>query len=112
MLASRICPRIKADGYPGEGIAPPLDVPEPPSCPGRKLRECRQKIGSAYATAAAKHQKALAKKAQMDALKTQAMFSILTLATSGALSVGKWADTIGGGQASDQHREGAQIRWG
>jgi hypothetical protein len=43
-------------------------------------------IGSAYATAAKRHADALADQDKIDALKTQVLFSVLTVATSGALS--------------------------
>src|SRR5262245_40443630 len=43
-------------------------------------------IGSAYATAAKRHTDALATQNKIEALKTQALFSVLTAATSGALS--------------------------
>jgi hypothetical protein len=43
-------------------------------------------IGSAYATAAGEHKGALAKQDKIDALKIQAIFSVLTVATSGAFS--------------------------
>jgi hypothetical protein len=49
-----------------------------------------RQIGSAYATAAKNHNDALAKQAQIDALETQAIFSVLTIATSGAFS---WASS-------------------
>jgi len=43
-------------------------------------------IGSAYAVAAKRHTDAMAKQDKIDALKTQWIFSVLTVATSGALS--------------------------
>ena len=43
-------------------------------------------IGSAYATAAKRHTDALAKQDKIEALKTQLMFSVLTVATADALS--------------------------
>jgi hypothetical protein len=43
-------------------------------------------IGSAYATAAGKHKEVVDNQSKSDALDTQILFSILTVATSGALS--------------------------
>jgi hypothetical protein len=43
-------------------------------------------IGSAYATAAARHKDIVDKQAKSDALDTQILFSVLTVAASGALS--------------------------
>lgn len=43
-------------------------------------------IGSAYSLAAKRHTEAIAKQNNTDALRTQALFSVLTVAASGALS--------------------------
>jgi hypothetical protein len=48
--------------------------------------ECVDRIGAAYSIAAGNHTGALAKQATIDALKQQALFSALTVVTSGAFS--------------------------
>jgi hypothetical protein len=48
--------------------------------------ECVDRVGAAYSVAAGQHNGALAKQAAIDALKQQALFSVLTVVTSGAFS--------------------------
>src|SRR5271157_5294962 len=50
------------------------------------LRLAATRIGKAYSVAAGRHRDALAKQDQYKAMETQAMFSILTVLSSGALS--------------------------
>ena len=47
---------------------------------------CVDSIRAAYSVAAGHHNTALAKQASLDALKQQALFSVLTVVTSGAFS--------------------------
>jgi len=67
-------------------------------------RIAARNIGSAYATAAKMHRDALAKQDKIDALTTQLIFSVLTVATSGALS---WVST--GLQMSEKFPERVQL---